>query len=142
MPVKVKAAAASVAVTLLDDGSDLISVSFTDNDGVPVTAAQLNGTWPAAVAIPTFTFADATPGPSAFAYNPQPLPTVSTKVPGAFDIGNVVAMQPVVAGSGQAIDSTLTIASGLPTAPYAADGGTWTITSDPNALGGASVVVT
>lgn len=137
-----EALAASVAVTLQDDGSNLISVTFTDADDLPVTAAQLNGVWPAAVAIPTFVFADATPGPSAFLYTPLAAPAVSTAVAGAFDIGSVTAVQPVVAGSGQGVDSTLGIASGIGSAAYSTDGGTWTITSDPNALGGATVVVT
>jgi|SRR5580658_1962670 hypothetical protein len=137
-----KAAALSVSVTLQDDGSNLISITFTDVDGLPITATQLNGVYPAAIAVPSVVFSDATPGPSAFLYTPLATPAVSTAVAGAFDIGSVTAVQPVVAGSGQGVDSTATIASGLPNAPVSEDAGTWTIVSDPNAPGGFSTVVT
>jgi hypothetical protein len=78
-------------------------------------------------------------------YTPLSAPAVSTAVPGGFDIGNVTAVQPPVAGSGQGVDSMLGIASGLPsgsTSLYSVDGGTWTLISDPNALGGVSPTVT
>jgi hypothetical protein len=137
-----KAVGASIAVTLADDGSNVVSVTFTDTDGLPVTAAQLNNTWPSAVALPALTFADGTPGPSAF--NPVAIspPTVSTADAGGFDVFSVTAVQPIVAGSGQGVDATLGIASGLGSSAFSTDAGTWTITSDPNALGGVAVVVT
>jgi hypothetical protein len=137
-----KAVGASIAVTLADDGSNIVSVTFVDTDGLPVTAAQLNGTWPASVALPTLVFADGAPGPSAFAPVAISPPAVSTADAGGFDVFSVTAVQPIVAGSGQGVDATLGIASGLGSAPFSADAGTWTITSDPNALGGATVVVT
>lgn len=143
MPATKKAAAAlSIAVTLQDDGSNLVSVIFSDADGLPITAAQLNGTWPAAIALLALVFADATPGPSAFLYTPLAVPVASTAVAGAFDVGSVTAVAPYVAGSGQAVDSTASIASGLPNAPVSEDAGTWTIVSDPAAPGGFSTVVT
>jgi|SRR5580692_5106149 hypothetical protein len=141
-PVK-RASAISVAVTLMDDKSNLISVTLSDADGLPITAAQLNGVFPAALlATPIiFVFADATPGPSAYLYTPLASPAVSTVVAGAFDIGTVTAVQPVVPGSGQAVDSTCTI-SGFPSGAVSEDGGTWTLVSDPNTPGGFSAIVT
>jgi|HubBroStandDraft_6_1064221.scaffolds.fasta_scaffold19705_1 hypothetical protein len=143
MPAKKAAAAISVAVTLLDDGSNLISVVLSDTDGLPITPTQLNGTFPAALlaTAPTFTFADATPGPSAFTYTALATPAVSTAVAGAFDLGSAVAVTPYVAGSGQGVDTTCTI-SGFPNGAVSEDGGTWTIVSDPSKPGGFSTVVT
>jgi hypothetical protein len=141
MPKKATAVG-SVQVNQQDDGTNLVSIFLQDTDGLQVLASQLNNTWPSTLAVPTFVFADATPGPSAYAYAGLATPTPSTVVPGAFDIGSVTAVQPIVAGSGQGVDSTLGIATGLPTAPYTTDGGTWTLTSDPNAVGGATVDVT
>jgi hypothetical protein len=141
MPTKAKAAGASVAVTLQDDGSNLVSVVLTDVDGLPITAAQLNGVWPTALTVGGLVFADAAPGPSAFAFAPLATPTQSTAVAGGFDIGSVTAVQPVVAGSGQAVDSTLSI-SGFASGAVSQDAGTWTLVSDPNAPGGFSTVVT
>jgi hypothetical protein len=140
---KAAAAGVSVAVTLQDDGSELVSVILTDTDGLPITPAQLNGVFPAALLATAIAlvFADATPGPSAFLFTPLAAPAVSTAVAGAFDIGSVTAVQPVVAGSGQGVDSTLTI-SGFASGAVSEDAGTWTIVSDPNAPGGFSTVVT
>jgi hypothetical protein len=140
MPVKAKAAAISVAVTLNDDGTNAVNYTLTDTDGLPITASQLNGVWPTALTA-GYTFADATPGPSAFLFTPVNPPTASTAVSGAFVVGNVTAVQPIVAGSGQGIDSTATLA-GIASGTVSEDGGTWTIVSDPNAPGGFSVAVT
>ena len=135
-----KSAKASAVITIQDDGTLNVNVSFTDVDGLPITGLTA---WPAAVALPTLAFSDATPGPSAFSYAAASAPAASTDVSNAFVVGVIGCVQPPVPGSGQGVDTTLTIASGLTnqSAPVSVDAGTLTMTADASAPGGVVVSV-
>lgn len=133
MSAKVKAA---IAETINDDGTRNINVSLFDTAGL-----QITGTWPTAVAQPTPTAADATPGPSAFVFTPVAPPTSNPD--GSFLAATVGCVQPVVQPPAQNVEVDVTIASGLvnQTAPVTEDAGTLSIVADPNAPGGFSTTL-
>jgi len=135
---------AAVAQTINDDGTASTNIVLYDTQGLQITAAQLNNTWPAAVALPTEVASDATPGPSAFVITNVVPPAISNVVAGAFVTQTIACVTPYVAGSGQNVDFTITIASGFTgqTAPISVDGGDLSIVSDPNNPGSFAVTTT
>jgi hypothetical protein len=132
---KAKSVGASISQTINDDGSRNVSVQLMDTDGLNITTLT---SWPSALAQPVGGAADATPGPSAFAFAPVAPPTVNAD--GSFLVATVTCVQPVVQPPAQNVDITVTIDSGLvgQTAPVTEDAGTLTIVANANAVGGFS----
>ena len=133
----------AVSQVIQDDGSASTVVVLNDIGGLPIVSLT---SWPSAVANPTETSSDQTPGPSAFAITPvAPVPYVPTgtnpAIPGGFLVATITCIQPVVQPPAQNVDFTVSIASGLvgQTAPISEDAGTLSIVGDPTAPGGFSV---
>jgi hypothetical protein len=132
------AAKATAALNILDDGTATVTISFNDADGLPITTLT---TYPTAVALPTVTSSDQTPGPSAFTITPAATPTVNAA--GGFAVASIACVVPVVQPAAQNVDFTVTIASGLTgqTAPIAADAGTLSIVADASQPSGFAPVI-
>ena len=135
-----KAAAVNATLVVNDDGSLSVNVELTDADGLPITTLPA---WPAAVALPTAVFSDASPGPSSGVFTPAATPTLSTVEPGAFVVGAITAApapNPLPVGWGQDVDVQVSIASGLAnqSAPIAEDAGTFSWQADSSKPSGFS----
>lgn len=127
------------SLTINDDGNLNVNVSFTDGDGLPETLT----TYPSGVAPAVASFADATPGPSAFVFTPSASPVLATDVPNAFVTGVISCVQPVVQPPAQNVDVQVSIASGLAgqTSAISEDAGTLSVVADPNNVAGFSPVL-
>ena len=135
---KAKKVGATLSNTINDDGSRNVNVQLQDADGLQITSLTV---WPAALAQPVAAAADATPGPSAFAFAAVTPPTANPD--GSFLVATVTCVQPVVQPPAQNVDVTVSIASGLvnQTAPVSADAGTLSIVADANAPGGFTTAI-
>ena len=116
-------------ITINDDGTATITLTFTDEDGVPITGLTA---LPAGVSAPTFASSDQTPGPSAFIVTADPSGLFAT----------VTAVQPPVQPLAQNVDFTVTIAAGLigQTAPITDDAGTLSLQANASMPSGFAVV--
>jgi hypothetical protein len=135
---------ATAVLTVNDDGTVSLNITFTDTEGLPITTFT---TWPAPVAPPTVAFSDASPGPSAFTYTAASTPAASTTVSGAFVAGSIApvapAPSPLPSGWGQNVDVQITVPSGLTgqTAPLTVDAGTLSVTADSSKPSGFAVTL-
>jgi hypothetical protein len=135
MALPKKAAKVTANLQVNDDGSMTPQIQLLDTEGLPITTLTA---WPSAVAQPTVTPSDTTPGPSAWVVAPIAPPTPSTANPGFFDIATVTPVTPATPGAGQNTDFPATIASGLTgqTSPITEDCGTASVVADASKPGG------